>query len=318
MKIACIFPGQGSQSVGMGLDLYKQFPQAHDVFDKIDKIAGRSLSQMCFEGPAEDLKRTVNTQPAILATSIAAWQCYLQAGGPKPAFVAGHSLGEFSALYAAGVLSLESVVKLVEKRAQLMEACPPGAMSAILGMKHERLKELCASTTAGGGSPDKVVIVANFNTEEQLVISGDPESVSAVGMLAKAEGAKVIPLAVGGAFHSSLMSGAAKDFSDELNKYSFAEAHFPVVQNVTALPHTNGTVIKNTVEKQMISSVLWYNTIKFMLDQGVTHFVEIGPGKALSGMIKRIDKTVQVYNVEDSASLNSTIATLKNSLVSSV
>ena len=326
MKIACIFPGQGSQSVGMSADFYQQFAKSHEIFDKIDKIAGRPLSQLCFTGPAEALKRTINTQPAILAASIVAWEAYLQAGGPKPAFVAGHSLGEFSALYAAQVLPLESVVEAVEKRAQLMEACPPGAMSAILNMKYERLKEICAEIIASEqdipavgdtdlaentASTTKVVVVANFNTEEQLVISGDPQSVMAAGAQAKSEGAKVIPLAVGGAFHSSLMNEAAKQFASELENYAFIDAAFPVVQNVTAQAEKNGTAIKKILQKQMISSVLWYDTIKFMIAQSVTHFVEIGPGKALSGMIKRIDKTVTVYNIEDSASLNNTIAALK-------
>ncbi len=310
MKLACIFPGQGSQTVGMGSDLYQKFPEAKEVFDRIDKIAGRQLSKLSFEGPVEELKRTLNTQPTMLATSIAAWQSYMQAGGPKPNFVAGHSLGEFSALYAAGALPLEAVIKLVEKRAQLMEACPPGAMSAILGMKFEKLNELCNAVSAASNDEKKVVMVANFNTEEQLVISGDPESVGNVSSQAKAAGAKVIPLAVGGAFHSPLMGEAAKEFSGELSKYAFADAQFPVVQNVTAMAHTNGTIIQNTLEQQMTSSVLWYETIKFMLHQGVTHFVEIGSGKALSGMVKRISKDAQTYNIEDSASLNKTIAAI--------
>jgi len=284
------------------LDLYKQFPAAKKIFEQIDQIARRPLSNLCFDGPAEELKRTINTQSAILAVSLAAWECYCEAGGPQPAFVAGHSLGEFSALYAAKVLSLDSVIRLVEKRGQLMEACPPGAMSAVLGIKFEQLKELCNATSA---------VVANFNTEEQLVISGDPQSVAQVGEQAKAQGAKVIPLPVGGAFHSPLMSQAAKEFSRALNQYQFSDAQYPVVQNVTALAHTNGTVIKNTLDQQMTNSVLWYTTIKFMLDQGVTHFVEIGPGKVLSGMVKRIDKTVSIHNVGDSASLNATIAALR-------
>ncbi len=325
MKISCLFPGQGSQSAGMGLDLYQQSPSAKKIFEQIDKIAGRSLSDLCFHGAADDLKKTINTQPAILAASLAAWTCYREAGGPEPAYVAGHSLGEFSALYAAQVLTLESVVSLVEKRAQLMEACPPGAMSAILGMKYDRLKELCqnisqgpppppAPGTACGATkiPDKVVIIANFNTEEQLVISGDPESVAAVSTEAKSDGAKVIPLAVGGAFHSPLMAPAAEEFCNYLDQFKFADAQYPVVQNVTALAQSNGTIIKNTLAQQMTNSVLWYTTIKFMIDQGITHFVEIGPGKALSGMIKRIDKTVHSYNIEDTVSLNATINALKN------
>jgi [acyl-carrier-protein] S-malonyltransferase len=311
-KLACIFPGQGSQSTGMGLNLYEQSPAAKKIFDQIDKIAGRSLSNLCFHGSAEELKQTINTQPAILATSLAAWEAYLEAGGAKPTYVAGHSLGEFSALYASAVLSLDAVVKLVEKRAQLMESCPAGAMSAILGMKLDRLKEICSQISASAASEQNVVVVANFNTEEQLVISGSPQSVAAVNEKAKSEGAKVIPLAVGGAFHSPLMEEAATEFNQVLNQYSFADAHCPIIQNATAIAQTNGTIIKNTLAQQMTNSVLWYTSIKLMLDQGVTHFIEIGPGKALSGMIKRIDKTAQIYNLEDSASLNTTLSAIKN------
>ena len=311
MKLACLFPGQGSQSTGMGLDLDQQFPTAHQIFEQIDKIAGRPLSNLCFNGSADDLKKTINTQPAILAVSLAAWSCYRQSGGPEPAYVAGHSLGEFSALYAAQVLSIESVVTLVEK-SSTYGSCPPGAMSAVLGFKYDRLKELCAKTTAASDSEEKLAVVANFNTEEQLVISGDSQSVADVSAQAKAEGAKIIPLPVGGAFHSPLMTVAAEEFNNYLDQFKFADALFPIVQNVTAIPQQNGTIIKNTLAQQMTNSVLWHTTIKFMIDQGVTHFVEIGPGKALSGMIKRIDKTVQSYNIEDSASLNATIAALKN------
>jgi [acyl-carrier-protein] S-malonyltransferase len=312
MKIACIFPGQGSQSPGMGLDLYKQFPQAKKIFDEIDQIIGRPLSKLCFEGPAEELKHTINTQPAILAVSIAAWTCYQQSGGLKPAFVAGHSLGEFSALYAAEVLPLPIVVKVVQKRAQLMESCPVGAMSAILGMKYDRINELCETLCAQSNDPNNVVVVANFNTEEQIVISGDPQSVTKAGEQAKAQGAKVIPLPVGGAFHSPLMEEAAKEFKQSLAACQFHDAFCPVVQNVTAMPHSTGIIIKEAIQKQMTSSVLWYQTIKYMIDQGITHFIEIGPGKALSGMVKRIDKTAQTYNIEDTASLNNTISILNN------
>jgi [acyl-carrier-protein] S-malonyltransferase len=312
MKLAIVFPGQGSQSPGMGLDLYNQFPQAKKIFDQIDEIAKRPLSQLCFNGPAEDLKRTVNTQPAILSVSIAAWACYREAGGPQPSYVAGHSLGEFSALYAASALSLESTLKLVEKRAQLMEACPPGAMSAVLGMKYDQLNDLCKKVSQES-SNQTTVVVANFNTEEQIVISGSPDLVSEVGSLAKSAGAKVIPLSVGGAFHSPFMAEASREFNQQLDQYQFSDTIFPVVQNVTAKAQSGGNAIKETLQKQMTSSVLWYQTIQYMLDQNVTDFIEIGPGKALSGMIKRINKSVQTYNIEDSTSLATTLAGLKAS-----
>lgn len=178
-KVACIFPGQGSQSVGMGLELYKQYPEAKRAFDEIDQCAGKKLSQLCFAGPDEELRRTLNTQPTILAASIAAWTCYQSAGGPKPDFVACDSLGEITALVAANSLRVEDAVVLVQERALLMDECPPGAMSAIVGVASEKLEELCKEATAaleaqGVAGKEAVVIVANFNTRDQLVISGNP------------------------------------------------------------------------------------------------------------------------------------------------
>lgn len=308
-KIACLFPGQGSQTVGMGKDLFEKHEVARKTFEEIDALAGRSLSKLCFEGPEEELKHTINTQPTILAVSLAAWKCYEKENGPKPDFVAGHSLGEFSALSAAGVLPLQACVRLVDKRARLMEECPPGAMSAVIGMSAENLEQVCKQ--AESETPGAVVIVANFNTREQLVISGSPEAVALAGSKAKAGGARVIPLPVGGAFHSPLMSRAAQEFIDELNKWQLSDAELPVVQNFDALPSVSGAELKKKLEKQMANAVRWCNSIEFMLLQGVDTFIEIGPGKALAGMVKKIDRSAAVFNIYDSETLEKTLIELK-------
>jgi [acyl-carrier-protein] S-malonyltransferase len=309
-KIAFLFPGQGAQSVGMGKDLFENDAAARAVFEEIDSIAGRSLSRLCFEGPEEELKRTINTQPTILAVSLAALKLVESKGAPKPAYVAGHSLGEFPALVCCGALPVESVVPLVVKRAQLMEECPPGAMSAILGIPADNLTEICRQVSAEMSGNGFVVVVANFNTNDQLVISGSPEAVAEAGVRAKAAGGKVIPLPVGGAFHSPLMSSAADVFVEELDKYNFSDAKLPVVQNFDAKPSAIGSEIKRKLSQQMPNSVRWAETIQFMLSAGVTTFVEIGPGKALSGMVKKIDRSAKTININDGATLEAALQEL--------
>lgn len=309
-RLAYLFPGQGSQSSGMGKDLFDKNSIARDVFLRIDEIAGRQLSALCFEGPDEELKRTINTQPAILAVSLAAYQAMRSAGAPRADFVAGHSLGEFTALAAAEALQLDAVVKLVDKRARLMEDCPRGAMSAVLNLAPEKLSE-CCQTAANELSGNEVCIIANYNTREQLVISGSPAAVEAAGVKAKAAGAKVIPLPVGGAFHSPLMSTAAKEFEQELSRWQVSNATCPVVQNVDAKYETEGARLQSKLAAQMPSAVRWYETIELMVQEGVDTFVEIGPGKALTGMVKRIHKGATLINVFDQASLESALNLLK-------
>jgi [acyl-carrier-protein] S-malonyltransferase len=319
-KIACLFPGQGSQSVGMGLDLSNQFEEARVLFQKVDEVSGRSLSKLCFEGPEDELKRTFNTQPTILSASLAALRCYQSLGGPKPDYVAGHSLGEFTALVAADVLTVDEAVKLVEKRAQLMEECPKGAMSAVLGVAVDVLEKCCADAHAdlkqeGAKDTEAVVIVANFNTRDQLVISGNPQAVAKAGEKAKAAGGKVIPLPVGGAFHSPLMAAAAIEFGSEINKVQFKNASCEVVQNFDARPTRDAHAIKEKLSRQMESAVRWCPTIEYMLSQGVDTFIEIGPGKVLVGTVKKIERSAKMFNVSDSANLQATIEELKHALV---
>jgi [acyl-carrier-protein] S-malonyltransferase len=319
-KLACIFPGQGSQSVGMGLELFNQYPEAKRTFEEIDQFAGNKLSQLCFEGPESELKRTINTQPTILAASIAAWTCYQSLGGPKPDFVAGHSLGEITALVAANALRIEDAIVLVQERAILMEECPKGAMSAVLGVSADKLEELCqkaseAMQAEGVLDKDAVVIVANFNTRDQLVISGNPDAVDRAGVMAKEAGGKVIPLPVGGAFHSPLMVTAAQQFNVTLNQVAIENPGCPIVQNFDAKPSTNCDEIRLKLKKQMDNAVRWCASIEYLLGQGVDTFVEIGPGKVLVGTVKKIDRTVKLLNVSDAQTLQTTINELKQSTV---
>lgn len=284
----------------MGRDAYETSDVARDIYDRADAALGFSISKLSFEGPEEELRQTANTQPALLATSVALLEAY-RSQGVKPDYVAGHSLGEYSALVTAGVLAFEDAIRLVRARGQFMEQAVPsgqGAMAAVLGAERDALAALCADVTAGAG----VVELANVNCPGQIVVSGSVEGVAEVVARGKEAGAKrVIPLEVSGPFHSSLMRPAADKLSAELAKVSFADATVPVVANVHAKPVTSGAELRDLLVEQVVSPVQWEDTIKFLISEGVDTFVEIGSGTVLAGLIKKVDKSVQVVSVNTAA-----------------
>lgn len=301
-KIAFVFPGQGAQAVGMGKDAYERFEASREIFDRADKALGFSVSGLSFEGPDEELRQTANTQPALLTTSVALLEAFKQRG-VKPDYVAGHSLGEYSALVAAGVLAFDDAVRLVRSRGLFMEQAVPGgqgAMAATLGAEREALEALCRDVSATVG----LVELANVNCPGQIVVSGTAAGVAAVAERGKEAGAKrVIPLDVSGPFHSSLMQPAADKLAGELAKVEFKDAAVPVVVNVDAKPVTDGNALRELLVKQVVSPVLWEDTVKFLLAEGVDTFVEIGSGTVLAGLIKKIDKSARVVSVNSAAAI---------------
>ncbi|TJY43224.1 ACP S-malonyltransferase [Cohnella pontilimi] len=299
-KIAFVFPGQGAQAVGMGKDAYEQFEDARSVFDRADAVLGFPLTKLVFEGPEEELRLTANTQPALLAASVALLEVYKKQG-VKPDFVAGHSLGEYSALVAAGVLDFEDAVRLVRARGQFMEQAVPagqGGMAAVLGAEREPLEALCRDVSSAVG----LVELANVNCPGQIVVSGSAEGVAAVVERGKEAGAKrVIPLEVSGPFHSSLMQPAADRLAGELAKAEFRNTSVPVVANVTAQPVTSGEEIRGLLVKQVVSPVLWEDTVRRLLAEGVDTFVEIGSGTVLAGLIRKVEKSAKVISMNTAA-----------------
>lgn len=310
-KIAFLFPGQGSQAVGMGKDLYDNFESAKQVFDEADKVLGKSVTTLCFEGPDEALKQTVNTQPCIVTMSIAALAALRSQIDIKPDYVAGHSLGEYCAMYAANVMSLETTLKAIQKRADLMGATKGGAMAAVLNAPEGALEEALKEASQIG-----YVDVANYNSPAQVVITGDEAAVAKAGELILAKGARrVVPLAVSGAFHSKFMENAGHEFENFVSTLDLNNAEIPVVTNVDAEPTTQGADFRVKMPKQIYSSVHWTQTIQKMASDGVEIFIEIGPGKVLAGLNKKIVPEAAVYNIFDASSLAAVVAALKEQTV---
>lgn len=300
-KTAWVFPGQGSQSVGMCRDLYDSLKSARDVFETADKALGFPVSRLCFEGPEEELRQTINAQPALVIAGYACLEAAREINGSKllaPSFLAGHSLGEYTALAVAGVLDFTTAVKLARERGRLMHEAGQkraGAMSAILGLDEGKVAEICRKTG---------VIMANINCPGQIVISGAKENVTKANEMATAAGAsRAILLQVSGAFHSPLMQPAVESMVKYLDAATFNPPSITVIGNVTALPLTTPEEVKTELKKQLLNPVLWQRSIEYMVKQGVTTFIEIGPGRVLTGLIKRINKEVATLNINDLASI---------------
>ncbi|WP_322903829.1 ACP S-malonyltransferase [Paenibacillus campi] len=303
-KIAFVFPGQGAQKAGMAKDVYDAQPAAAQYFDKADEVLGFAISKLAFEGPEDELKQTANTQPALLTASITLLEA-LKERNIQPDYVAGHSLGEYSALVAAGMLSFTDAVAIVRARGQFMEQAVPagqGAMAAVLGAERAALTELCTAVTADGHA----VELANVNCPGQIVISGTREGVETAGARVKEIGGKrAIPLEVSGPFHSSMMKPAAERLEERLQGIPFHDAAVPVVANVTAQSVTSGDDVRKLLVEQVYSPVLWEDSVRYLIEQGVDTFIEIGPGNVLTGLIKKTDKDVRLFNISGLDSLAS-------------
>ena len=309
-KIAFLFPGQGSQYVGMGKDLYNNYTVSKKVFDTADSILGKSITKLCFEGLEEDLKQTINTQPAIVTMSISALEA-LKEAGIRADYTAGHSLGEYCAMYASGVMSLETTLKAIQKRAELMNSVARGSMSAVLNASEEQLKAGLAE-----GSKIGYVDIANYNSPIQVVITGDSNAVKAAGDYMLSIGVKrVVPLPVSGAFHSKYMENAGNEFNEFIKDLPLNNANIPVITNVDAEITINAEDFRLKMPKQIYSSVRWTQTIQKMISEGVDTFVEIGPGKILAGLNRKINPEVKTYSVYDVESLKNLILEINGVVV---
>ncbi|HAL49096.1 MAG: ACP S-malonyltransferase [SAR202 cluster bacterium] len=301
-QVAYLFPGQGAQAVGMGKELYDASPAAREVFQEVDDALGRPLTKVLFEGPEDDLRQTINAQPGIMAVSLACVKAMEESLDPKempqPVMMAGHSLGEYTALAVAGVLDVSETARLVHMRGSLMqEACDknPGTMAAVIGLDQMALEEVARETG---------VWVSNVNTAEQIVISGEPMGIARAMDLASARGAKkVIQLRVGGAFHSGLMEPAKAGLIEAIDSLKFNDPQVPIIGNCTGKPLTTADGVKQELVSQICSCVQWNDSVGYIIDSGVDSFLEIGPGRALNGMVKRISRQATTANIGDIQSI---------------
>ena len=307
-KIAFIFPGQGSQHPGMGRELAENFPSARRVFDEADEALGFSLSKLCFEGPMEDLQLTANTQPAILATSVAVAEV-LREKGVRADFVAGHSLGEYSALVVAGSLSIQEAVRLVRERGQYMQDAVPvgqGAMAALLGLEAAEVEDVCHEAAQG-----EVVSPANFNSPGQVVIAGHTGAVARAVALARARGAKrAIMLNVSAPFHCALMKPAQEKLEKDLDLVEISDPQIPLANNVDAALVRSAAQVRDGLKRQVTAPVQWNQAMRVLRAENVDGFIEVGPGKVLSGLLRKIDPQAECLRVEDMATLNRVLARL--------
>jgi [acyl-carrier-protein] S-malonyltransferase len=307
MALAFLFPGQGVQRVGMGKSLLKAFPELQEFYKLADKVTGRPISKLCFEGPEEELTQTINAQPAIFTTCFACW-VLVSERGLQPKFVAGHSLGEWTAVVASGALEFEDGLKLVAKRGELMQQAPAGSMAAILGASLEQVEKLCDAAREKG-----VITIANYNAPDQIVISGEVAAVEYAIQIARQFGAvKAVPLKVSGAFHSPLMDGAKEQFRQYVEQTDFKDPEVPIVANVTGQPVTNGSEMKRLLVEQLTSPVRWVDCVRTMHENGVKVFIELGPGRVLSGLVRRTVPDAVTFCVEDPKSFEEMVNALES------
>ena len=316
MSIAWIFPGQGSQVVGMGHDIYEHFPVARAIFDQADDLLNMPLSSLCFKGPEVDLIATENAQPALLTVSTALTHVLADLGGAglaRPQAVAGHSLGEYSALVAGGALDFPTALRLVRRRGELMAEAHEGSMAAVIGLAQEVLEEICQSVSATlqaeGSAASSTVVVANYNAPDQLVISGNALAVERASLHAKERGAKrVLPLKVSAAFHSPLMNQAAEGMAREMERAEVRDLNVPLIANVTAQDLRGADDVRREAVAQVVAPVRWIASVQAMVALGCTTFVEIGPGKVLSGLIRRIAPQARTVTISTAADVRAFVA----------